>query len=96
MCFSVAHGESFFVTSVYTSTIFLIFFCYYDDCSFVDLTEAIDANDASFLDNTEFQEADAIPTLNEILPERHYLDNEVSIILLFLLSLPRVMSLQET
>lgn len=44
---------------------------------YVDLTEAIDASDASFLDNTEFQEADAIP-LHDTLPKKHYLDNEVA------------------
>ena len=42
---------------------------------YVDLTEAIDASDSSFLDNTEFQDADAIP-LQDTLPKRHYLDNE--------------------
>jgi len=62
-----------------------IHFCYHSIslmfvspfCRYVDLTEAIDANDASFLDNTEFQDADAIP-LQEALPPKHYLDNEVS------------------
>lgn len=44
--------------------------------SYVDLTEAIDANDASFLDNTELQDADAID-LQAALPLKHYLDNEV-------------------
>ena len=43
---------------------------------YVDLTEAIDASDSSFLDNTEFQDADAIP-LQDTLPKRHYLDSEV-------------------
>jgi len=42
---------------------------------YVDLTEAIDANDASFLDNSEFQDADAIP-LSDTLPMKHYLDSE--------------------
>eukprot|EP00597_Dinobryon_sp_UTEXLB2267_P013909 CAMPEP_0170126096 /NCGR_PEP_ID=MMETSP0020_2-20130122/19456_1 /TAXON_ID=98059 /ORGANISM="Dinobryon sp., Strain UTEXLB2267" /LENGTH=1612 /DNA_ID=CAMNT_0010358929 /DNA_START=619 /DNA_END=5457 /DNA_ORIENTATION=- len=42
---------------------------------YVDLTEAIDASDSSFLDNTEFQDADAIP-LQDTLPKRHYLDSE--------------------
>jgi hypothetical protein len=42
----------------------------------VDITEAIDSADASFLDNSEFQDADAIP-LQEALPLRHYLDREV-------------------
>ena len=43
---------------------------------YVDLTEAIDSHDASFLDNSEFQDADAIP-LHEALPTKHYLTNEV-------------------
>jgi hypothetical protein len=43
---------------------------------YVDITEAIDSADASFLDNSEFQDADAIP-LQEALPLRHYLDREV-------------------
>ena len=43
---------------------------------YVDLTEAIDSGDASFLDTTEFQEADGIP-LNDSLPAQHYLDIEV-------------------
>eukprot|EP01034_Spumella_vulgaris_P020636 gene20636-26451_t len=42
---------------------------------YVDLTEAIDSNDASFLDNTEFLEADAIP-LQDNLPAKHYLGHE--------------------
>ncbi|CAE7853797.1 Ift172, partial [Symbiodinium microadriaticum] len=42
---------------------------------YVDLTEAIDTNDASFMDNTDFQEADAIP-LNGPLPDTHYLEDE--------------------
>ena len=57
---------------------------------YVDLTEAIDASDSSFLDNTEFQDADAIP-LQDTLPERHYLDNEVRPLrFLSLLSLTRL------
>lgn len=43
---------------------------------YVDLAEAIDVHDASFLDNSEFQEADAIP-LQEALPAKHYLGSEV-------------------
>ena len=43
---------------------------------YVDITEAIDTNDASFMDNSDFQGADAIP-LNVALPESHYVDNEV-------------------
>jgi hypothetical protein len=43
---------------------------------YVDLTEAIDTNDASFMDNADFQEADAVP-LNGPLPESHYLEDEV-------------------
>ena len=54
---------------------FLLFLSPYK--RYVDLTEAIDANDASFMDNTEFQEADAIP-LHEALPTKHYLDSEVN------------------
>jgi hypothetical protein len=47
----------------------------------VDLTEAIDTNDASFMDNADFQDCDAIP-LNGPLPESHYLEEEVRIVLL--------------
>jgi intraflagellar transport protein 172 len=43
---------------------------------YVDLTEAIDTNDASFMDNADFQDCDAIP-LNGPLPECHYLEEEV-------------------
>ena len=43
---------------------------------YVDLTEAIDTNHASFMDNADFQEADAVP-LNGPLPESHYLEDEV-------------------
>lgn len=46
------------------------------DSRYVDITEAIDTNDASFMDNSDFQTADAIP-LNVDLPEAHYVDNEV-------------------
>lgn len=42
---------------------------------YVDLSEAIDTNDPSFLDNAELQDADAIP-LNETLPSFHYLTQE--------------------
>lgn len=44
---------------------------------YVDLTEAIDTGDTSFLDNGDFQDADALP-LNGPLPESHYLEDEVS------------------
>jgi intraflagellar transport protein 172 len=43
---------------------------------FVDIAEAIDAADPSFLDNSEFQEADAIP-VHDTLPIKHYLVHEV-------------------
>jgi hypothetical protein len=43
---------------------------------YVDLTEAIDTGDASFLDTGDFNEADAIP-LNGPLPDKHYLEDEV-------------------
>lgn len=42
----------------------------------MDLTEAIDTGDASFLDTGDFNDADAIP-LNGPLPESHYLEDEV-------------------
>jgi len=42
---------------------------------YVDLTEAIDTNDSSFMDNADFQDADAIP-LNSPLPHSHYLEDE--------------------
>ncbi len=44
---------------------------------YVDIAEAIDAADPSFLDNSEFQEADAIP-IHDGLPIKHYLVHEVS------------------
>ena len=44
---------------------------------YVDLTEAIDTGDASFMDNTDYQDTDAIP-LNAPLPTTHYLTSEVS------------------
>ena len=43
---------------------------------YVDLSEAIDSGDASFLDNTEYHETDAVP-LNAALPTAHYLVDEV-------------------
>ena len=43
---------------------------------YVDLSEAIDSGDASFLDNTEYHETDAVP-LNATLPTAHYLVDEV-------------------
>ena len=48
-----------------------------DILRYVDLTEAIDTNDASFMDNADFQDCDAIP-LNGPLPDRHYLEDEVN------------------
>ena len=42
----------------------------------MDLSEAIDTEDASFLDNTEFTDTDAVP-LNSALPNAHYLVDEV-------------------
>ena len=44
---------------------------------YVDLSEAIDTEDASFLDNTEFTDTDAVP-LNTTLPTAHYLVDEVT------------------
>lgn len=43
---------------------------------YVDLSEAIDSEDASFLDNSEFTDTDAVP-LNTTLPTAHYLVDEV-------------------
>lgn len=48
-------------------------------CRYVDIAEAIDSADPSFLDNSEFQEADAIP-VHDTLPIKHYLVHEVSAI----------------
>ena len=42
---------------------------------YVDLTEAIDTGDASFMDNTDYQDTDAIP-LHAALPSTHYLTDE--------------------
>ena len=42
----------------------------------VNVSEAIDSGDASFLDNTEYHETDAVP-LNAALPTAHYLVDEV-------------------
>jgi intraflagellar transport protein 172 len=42
---------------------------------YVDLTEAVDSGDASFMDNTEYQDTDAIP-LNVKLPTSHYVNDE--------------------
>jgi len=42
----------------------------------VDLTEAIDPGDASFLDNADYHDVDAVP-LNGSLPSSHYLPREV-------------------
>ncbi len=41
----------------------------------MDLAEAIDTNDTSFLDNSEYNDADAIP-LNGPLPSSHFVHNE--------------------
>jgi intraflagellar transport protein 172 len=42
---------------------------------YVDLTEAIETGDSSFLDNIDYQTADAIPT-NGPVPTSHYLNDE--------------------
>jgi len=42
---------------------------------YVDITDAVDSQDASFLDNTEYHDTDAIP-LNGPLPKTHYLRSE--------------------
>lgn len=42
---------------------------------YVDITEAIDSNDSSMMDNTEYHDTDAIP-LNAQVPTFHYLNNE--------------------
>lgn len=42
---------------------------------YVDLAEAIDTSDTSFLDNSEYNDADAIP-LNGPLPASHYVNSE--------------------
>lgn len=47
-----------------------------DAFRYVDLAEAIDTNDTSFLDNSDYHAADAIP-LNGPLPSKHYLVDEV-------------------
>lgn len=51
-------------------------YLFYSFCSYVDLTEAIETSDASFLDNSEYQDTDAIP-LNGPLPSIQYLNDEV-------------------
>ncbi len=45
---------------------------------YVDIAEAIDSADSSYLDGSDFQDADAIPNL-EIVPKYHYLRREVSL-----------------
>ena len=50
--------------------------CLFVSGRYVDLSEAIDSGDASFLDNTEYHETDAVP-LNAALPTAHYLVDEV-------------------
>ena len=42
---------------------------------YVDITEAIDSGDSSYLDNSQLEEADAIP-LNGPLPSTHYINDE--------------------
>jgi hypothetical protein len=42
----------------------------------VDITEAIDSGDASFMDNSEYHDTDAVP-LDVKLPTTHYLIDEV-------------------
>jgi intraflagellar transport protein 172 len=44
---------------------------------YVDITEAIDSQDASFLDNADYHDTDAVP-LQGPLPEKHYLVSEDS------------------
>jgi intraflagellar transport protein 172 len=44
---------------------------------YVDLAEAIDAADPSYVDNSQFEDADAVP-LNGPLPANHYLQDEVT------------------
>jgi intraflagellar transport protein 172 len=43
---------------------------------YVDITEAIDTGDMSFMDNSDYSSCDAIP-MNVPLPARHYVDSEV-------------------
>ena len=45
----------------------------------MDLSEAIDCGDATYLDNTEFTDTDAVP-LNTPLPTAHYLVDEVTLL----------------
>ena len=46
----------------------------------MDLTEAIDTKDSSFMDNSEYHDTDAVP-LNGPLPISHYIRDEVHIYL---------------
>jgi hypothetical protein len=50
--------------------------CFLSCNRYVDLTEAIESNDPTFLDNSEFQDTDAVP-LNGPLPSTQYLRDEV-------------------
>lgn len=45
-------------------------------CRYVDLAEVIDSKDTSYLDNSDFQDADGVP-MNGAIPTTHYLDDEV-------------------
>jgi hypothetical protein len=45
---------------------------------YVDIAESIDAADSTNLDSNDLQDADAIPP-TDILPQKHYLRNEVSL-----------------
>ena len=42
----------------------------------MDITEAIDSADPSYVDNSQFEDADAVP-LSAPLPTSHYLYDEV-------------------
>lgn len=43
---------------------------------YVDITEAIESADPSYVDNSQFEEADAVP-LSGPLPTTHYVQDEV-------------------
>ena len=43
---------------------------------YVDLSEAIESNDSSFMDNTDYNQTDAVP-LDAELPLTQYLSDEV-------------------
>jgi hypothetical protein len=61
--------------AVALSVLLIAFVCVF--FSYVDITEAMDSGDASFLDTSEFHDADGIP-MNDNLPVSHYLASEVS------------------